>query len=84
MMSQGGVFSPSINSFWQCKMTIKDLIQAELEQIPEENLEQVYHLIRNFNHKNDESSSDWDELGNLLQECQVETEISDLSYQHNY
>lgn len=65
-------------------MTIKDLIQAELEQIPEDKLEQVYHLIRNFNQKNDESSSDWDDLGNLLEECQVETGVSDLSYQHDY
>jgi ssDNA-specific exonuclease RecJ len=65
-------------------MTIKDLIQAELEQIPEEKLEQVYHLIRNFNQKNDESSSDWDDLENLLEECQVETGISDFSYQHDY
>ena len=30
-------------------MTIKELIQAELERIPEEELEQVYHLIREFN-----------------------------------
>ena len=65
-------------------MTIKELIQAELERIPEEELEQVYHLIREFNEKTNESASDWDALGDLLEECKVETGVNDLSYQHDH
>lgn len=65
-------------------MTIKQLIQAELERVPEDKLEQVYHLLKDFNQKTHEETSDWDALGELLEECKVETGISDLSDQHDH
>ncbi|AFZ49753.1 hypothetical protein [Dactylococcopsis salina] len=65
-------------------MTIKELIQAELERIPEEQLEQVYKLLREFNEKSNESTSDWEALGDLLEECKVKTGVDDLSYQHDH
>ncbi len=65
-------------------MSIKELIQEELERVPEEQLEQVYHLIREFNEKTNEEVSDWDALGDLLEECKMKTGISDLSYQHDH
>lgn len=65
-------------------MTIKELIQAELERVPEEKLEQVYNMIQKLNLEVNENSSDWDALGDLLEECKVETGISDLSYQHDH
>ena len=65
-------------------MTIKELIQAELERVPEEQLEQVYKLLREFNEKSNESASDWEALGDLLEECKVKTGVDDLSYQHDH
>jgi len=63
-------------------MTIRKLIHAELEQIPEDKLEELYKIIRDFNTEIHKDTSDWDALGTLLEECKVETGISDLSYQH--
>lgn len=40
--------------------------------------------IRNLNQKVNEDSADWDALGDLLEECQVETVILALSYQHDH
>lgn len=65
-------------------MTIQELIQAKLERVPEDQLEEVYRIIKDFNEKRDEESSDWDALADLLKDCQVETGISDLSYQHDH
>jgi len=65
-------------------MTLQELIQAELDRVPENQLEEVYRIIKDFNEKRDEESSDWDALGDLLEHFQVETGISDLSYQHDH
>jgi len=67
-------------------MTIKELIQAELERVPEDKLEQVYSIIKDFNQKAQEEADDddWEALENLLEECQVETGISDLAQQHDH
>lgn len=65
-------------------MTIRKLIHAELEQIPEDKLEELYEIIRDFNTEIHKDASDWDALGTLLEECKVETGISDLSYQHDH
>lgn len=66
-------------------MTIKELIQAELERVPEDKLEQVYSIIKDFNQKaQEEVNDDWEALENLLEECQVETGISDLAQQHDH
>jgi ssDNA-specific exonuclease RecJ len=66
-------------------MTIKELIQAELERVPDDQLEQVYNLLKAFNQKvNHEDASDWETLEDLLEECKVETGISDLSEQHDH
>jgi len=66
-------------------MTIKELIQAELERVPEDKLEQVYSIIKDFNQKaQEEADDDWEALENLLEECQVETGISDLAQQHDH
>lgn len=39
-------------------ITIKELIQAELERVPEEQLEEVYRIIKDFNEKVNEESSE--------------------------
>jgi hypothetical protein len=36
-------------------MTVKELIQAEIDKIPETELNEVYQLIKEYNHKKDSS-----------------------------
>ncbi|MEL7067880.1 MAG: hypothetical protein AAGN15_04405 [Cyanobacteria bacterium J06581_3] len=62
-------------------MSIKELIQAELELLSEDELAELYELMKNRSQKSKDSD---DELGNLLESCQVNTGISDLSYQHDH
>ena len=61
-------------------MSIKELIQAELELLPENELGELYELIKSRSQKYKAS----DDLGQLLERCQVNTGISDLSYQHDH
>ena len=63
-------------------MSIKELIQAELELLLEDELGELYEQIKKRNSKKDIDSDD--ELGDLLERCQVNTGIPDLSYQHDH
>lgn len=62
-------------------MSIKELIQAELELFSENELGELYELIKSRSQKYKDSD---DELGQLLERCQVNTGLSDLSYQHDH
>lgn len=62
-------------------MSIKELIQAELEFLSEDELGEMYELIRSRSQKYKDNN---DDLGELLERCQVNTGISDLSYQHDH
>ena len=62
-------------------MTIKELIKAELENLSEEDLQEFYQLLKNRDQRQKE---DQDELGALLEKCQIDTGISDLAYQHHH
>ncbi len=62
-------------------MSIKELIQAELELFSENELGELYELIKSRSQKYKDSD---DDLGQLLERCQVNTGLSDLSYQHDY
>lgn len=60
-------------------MSIKELIQAELDLLSDEELSELYKLIKSRSQKQKDSD---DDLGQLLEQCQVSTGIADLSYQH--
>lgn len=62
-------------------MSLKELIQAELEFLSEDELRELYEEVksRSQKHKNNH-----DDLGKLLKRCQVSTGISDLSDQHDH
>lgn len=62
-------------------MSIKELIQAELDFLPEDELGEMYALIKSRSQKYKNSN---DDLGELLKQCQVSTGITDLSYQHDH
>ena len=62
-------------------MSIKELIQAELELLSEDELGELYKLIKGRSQKHENND---DDLGQLLEQCQVSTGISDLSYQHDH
>ena len=62
-------------------MSLKELIQAELEFLSEDELRELYEEVKSRSQKYKNSR---DDLGDLLERCQVSTGISDLSYQHDY
>lgn len=62
-------------------MSIKELIQAEIDLLSKAELGELYELIKKRGKK---SKEDDDDLGQLLEQCQVSTGISDLSYQHDH
>lgn len=62
-------------------MTIKELINAELEKLSEEDLQEFYQLLKN---RDQRQKYDQDELGALLEKYQMDTGISDLAYQHHH
>ncbi len=62
-------------------MGFKELIQNELEFFSEEELKELYELVKSRSKK---YKTNHDDLGELLEECKVSTGISDLSYQHNH
>jgi hypothetical protein len=63
------------------KVNIKDLIKAELDYLSEEDLAEFYQLLKARTQKN---LAPHDELGDLLEACQVSTGISDLAEQHDH
>ncbi len=62
-------------------MSIKELIKAELDYLSEEDLEEFYQLLKSRRPKQKEEQ---DELGALLERCQVSTGIPDLAEQHDH
>ena len=62
-------------------MSTKELIQAELELLSENEIGELYELIKSRSQKYKDSD---DDLGQLLERCQVSTGVFDLSYQHDH
>ena len=62
-------------------MSLKELIHAELEFLSEDELRELYEEVKSRSQKYKNSR---DDLGDLLERCQVSTGISDLSYQHDH
>jgi hypothetical protein len=62
-------------------MSFKELIKAELELIPEQELQKLYDIIKDWRKHNQEYQ---DDLGDLLANCEISTGIPDLSYQHDH
>ena len=62
-------------------MSFKELIQAELEFLSEGELRELYNLVRTRSQK---YKKNHDDLGELLERCQVKTGIPDLSEQHDH
>ncbi len=62
-------------------MSLKKLIQAELEFLSEDELRELYDLVKSRSQK---YKHNHDDLGELLERCQVSTGISDLSSQHDH
>jgi hypothetical protein len=62
-------------------MSFKELIKAELELIPEQELQKIYDIIKDWRKTNQDHQ---DDLGDLLAKCEMSTGIPDLSYQHDY
>ena len=62
-------------------MSFKELIKAELELIPEQELQKLYNIIKDWRKHNQEYQ---DDLGSLLANCEISTGIPDLSYQHDH
>ena len=62
-------------------MSFKELIKAELELIPEQELQKLYDIIKDWRKHNQEYQ---DNLGDLLANCEISTGIPDLSYQHDH
>lgn len=46
-------------------MTIKELIQAEINKIPEEKLKEVYGLIKQFNYNGEKNKPPYHDLDDL-------------------
>ena len=65
-------------------MSFKELIKAELELIPEQELQKLYDIIKNWRKDNQEYQEYQDDLGALLANCEIGTGIADLSYQHDH
>ncbi len=62
-------------------MSFKELIQAELEFLSEDELRELYDLVKSRSQK---YKNNHDDLGELLERCQVNTGIKDLAYQHDH
>lgn len=62
-------------------MTIKELIRAELDYLSEEDLQEVYQLLKSRSQRQKENQ---DDLGTLLEKCKINTGIPDLAYQHDH
>ena len=62
-------------------MSFKELIKAELELIPEQELQKLYDIIKDWRKH---SQAYQDDLGILLANCEISTGVADLSYQHNH
>ena len=62
-------------------MSFKELIQAELEFLSEDELRELYDLVKSQSQK---YKNKHDDLGELLERCKVNTGISDLSDQHDH
>ena len=62
-------------------MSFKELIKAELELIPEQELQKFYDIIKDWRKTNQDYQ---DDLGDLLAKCEMSTGIPDLSYQHDH
>ena len=62
-------------------MSFKELIQAELEFLSENELRELYDLVKRQSQK---YKNNQDDLGELLERCQVNTGISDLADQHDH
>ena len=62
-------------------MSIKELIQAELEFLSEDELRELYDLVKSRSQK---YKDNLDDLGKLLERCKVSTGISDLADQHDH
>lgn len=62
-------------------MSVKELLKAELGFLSEEDLQELYELAKC---RSQRIKDDWDELGELLERCQIETGIPDLAEQHDH
>lgn len=63
-------------------MTIKELIKAELDYLSEDALAELYQLAKSRSRREKQEAIDeWDLI---IQECQIDTGISDLAYQHDH
>jgi len=55
-------------------MTVKKLIQAEIDKIPEEKLKEVYHLIKQFNYDGEKNKPLYHDLDYLAGTWSEDTE----------
>jgi hypothetical protein len=63
-------------------MTVKELIKAELDNLTEEELQEFYQLLKKRNQEQKpETINEWDLI---IQDCQIDTGISDLACQHHH
>jgi len=65
-------------------MSIKELIKQELDYLSEEDLEEFYQVIKSRSQRDVNNENNNDELGDLLEKCQVSTGITDLAEQHDH
>lgn len=67
-------------------MNIKQLIKAELDHLSTQELQEFYELLkrRSQDTKKVDDDSDWDKLSQILDECQINTGITDLAEQHDH
>lgn len=63
-------------------MIIKELIKAELDYLSEAALAELYQLAKSRSHR--EKQEEIDEWDLIIQECQIDTGITDLAYQHDH
>lgn len=62
-------------------MSIKDLIKAELDHLSEADLVEVYKLLKR---RHERDAVPHDDLGKLLELCQMSTGIPDLAEQYSH
>ncbi|WP_017293683.1 hypothetical protein [Geminocystis herdmanii] len=65
-------------------MSIKELIKQELDYLSEEDLQEFYQVIKSRSQREVNNKNNNDELGDLLEKCQVSTGITDLAEQHDH
>lgn len=63
-------------------MSIKELIKAELDYLSEEDLEEIYQLLKSRSQRR--KNEDIDEWDSIIQDCQIDIGIKDLAYQHDH